>query len=133
MSERVRNVLLRSTLIALPFVLIGGLALGFIQQRQPAREIVLVAEEMAFYLPGDLTPNPTLTAAPGERLRIVLVNQDSGYEHDLQLPSVSAATPLIPGDGSRSELVITAPARPGEYDYLCSIHPLMMRGTVRVH
>lgn len=132
MSERVRNVLFRSALIALPFVLIGGLALAFIQQQEPAREIVLVAEAMEFRLPGDPAPNPPIAAAPGERLRIVLVNQDRGYEHDLQLPSLSAATPLIPGDGGRTELVITAPTRTGDYDYLCSIHPLMMRGTLQV-
>ncbi|MGH9379499.1 MAG: hypothetical protein ACRD2Z_02635 [Thermoanaerobaculia bacterium] len=132
MSERVRNVLLRSVLLALPVVLVGGLALAFIQQPEPAREVVLVAEGMVFQLPGDPTPNPTLTAAPGERLRFVLVNQDRGYEHDLRLPSLSAATPLIPGDGGRSELMITAPTRTGDYDYLCSTHAAMMRGTLRV-
>lgn len=132
MSKQVRNVLLRSTLLALPLILIGGLALAFIQQQPAAREVVLVADGMVFHLPGDPTPNPSITAAPGERLRIVLVNQDRGYEHDLQLPSLSAATPLIPGDGGRTELVITAPTRTGDYDYLCSIHPLMMRGTLQV-
>lgn len=132
MSERVRNVLLRSALLALPVVLIGGLAVAIIQQQQPAREVVLVADGMVFHLPGDPAPNPSITAAPGERLRIVLVNQDRGYEHDLQLPSLSAATPLIPGDGGRTELVITAPTQTGDYDYLCSIHPLMMRGTLQV-
>lgn len=132
MSKQVRNVLLRSALLALPLILIGGLALAFIQQQPAAREVVLVADGMVFHLPGDPTANPSIAAAPGERLRIVLINQDRGYEHDLQLPSLSAATPLIPGDGSRSEVVITAPTRPGDYDYLCGIHPLMMRGTLRV-
>src|SRR5512134_374994 len=50
------------------------------------REMTLLARGMAFYLPGDSTPNPRLVVERGEDLRIVLRNEDRGIPHDLEVP-----------------------------------------------
>ncbi|HEX6199366.1 MAG TPA: hypothetical protein VF150_03805 [Thermoanaerobaculia bacterium] len=95
------------------------------------REVRLVARDMAFYLPGDATPNPTLRAAPGERLRIVLVNEDPGMTHDVVAEGLGLATQVI-GGGEAASAVVRMPERPGAHEYLCSLHPVLMRGLIRV-
>jgi plastocyanin len=97
-----------------------------------AREIRLVARGMAFYADGDLvTPNPTIDVKAGERVRIVLVNQDRGMTHDFALPSVSAAMDAIDWN-EQNDLVFDVPDEPGTYQYVCRPHQLMMKGTLRV-
>lgn len=132
MSDEVRHILRRSALVVLPVLLVAGLAFAWMQQQREAREIVLVTDGMAFRFRGDPTPNPVIEAAPGERLRLVLINRERGFEHDLVLPDLRAATPLLPGDGGRAELLVNAPTELGDYEYLCSLHAAMMRGTLRV-
>lgn len=100
--------------------------------RPPAREVTLVARDMAFYLDGDPgAPNPTIEVRPGERIRIVLRNQDRGMVHDVAIPALHAAGRLI-GWNQEADLVFTAPAIPGMYEYVCTPHSLMMRGVVLV-
>ena len=95
------------------------------------REIRLVARDMAFYLPGGATPNPALHVAPGERVRLVVENRDPGMRHDLALPSLDRATAVV-GAGREAGVVLQAPERTGEHEYLCSLHPVLMRGVLRV-
>ena len=58
----------------------GALALAVRAAVHPeARELTLIARGMAFYLPGDPTPNPRLIAGRGETLRITLRNEDRGW------------------------------------------------------
>ena len=99
----------------------------------PTREVTLVARGMAFYLDGDpSTPNPTLEVRAGERVRIVLRNQDRGMTHDFAVPAVAAAMSAIGWDES-GEVVLDVPDTPGTYEYVCRPHALMMRGTIRVY
>jgi plastocyanin len=99
----------------------------------PSREITLVVREMAFYLENDpTTPNPTLAVSAGERVRIVLQNQDRGLTHDFAVPSLAAALDPIRW-GESSEVVFDVPTTPGTYEYMCRPHQLMMRGTIRVY
>jgi plastocyanin len=98
----------------------------------PDREIVLVVRGMAFYAdsqPG--VPNPTLEVRAGERVRVVLSNEDRGLVHDFSVPALDRGL-----DGIRfnetSELTFTAPDTPGSYEYVCRPHALMMRGTLNV-
>jgi plastocyanin len=99
----------------------------------PSREITLVARGMAFYLENDpTTPNPTLAVSAGERVRIVLRNQDWGLTHDFAVPSVAAALDPIRWNES-GEVVFDVPTTPGAYGYVCRPHQLMMRGTIRVY
>lgn len=98
----------------------------------PAREITLVARDMAFYLEDDpATPNPTLRIQPGERVRLVLRNADRGYTHDVAVPALGIATRLTNWNAS-VHMTFVAPERPGVYDYVCQPHALMMRGVLEV-
>jgi len=99
----------------------------------PTREVTLVAKGMAFYLESDLsTPNPTLEVKAGERLRVVLRNQDRGLTHDFAVPAVAAAMNAIDWNES-GEVVFEVPETPGTYEYVCRPHFLMMRGIIRVY
>ena len=98
----------------------------------PVREVTLVAKGMAFYLEDDLqTPNPVIEVKAGERVRVVLLNQDRGMTHDFAVPTLDAA--LNPVSWNQSgDVVFEAPSQPGTYQYVCRPHSLMMKGTIRV-
>jgi plastocyanin len=99
----------------------------------PNREIVLVVKGMSFYLEGDpLTPNPTLEIKTGERVRVLLHNQDRGMTHNFAVPAFDVD--MDPMRWSESDAVVfVAPDAPGTYEYVCGPHRLMMRGTIRVY
>ena len=98
----------------------------------PARDVTLVAKGMAFYLEGDLqTPNPTIEVMAGERVRIVLRNEDRGLTHDFAVPPLDVALKPVSWNES-GEVVLDVPSQPGTYQYVCRPHSLMMRGTIRV-
>ena len=114
---------------AVSVVLLGVFAIAV--SRPEPREIRLIAKGMAFYLEDGDQPNPTIILKPGERVRIVLSNQDRGLRHDFAVPSLDAA--LEPLTWNRSDdVVFEAPARPGVYDYWCRPHMTMMRGRIVV-
>lgn len=98
----------------------------------PAREIRLVARGMAFYLESDpATPNPTLVVKTGERVRIVLTNQERGFTHDVAVPAMQAGIDGLDWNEAGS-MVLGVPLAPGDYEYVCRPHAAMMRGTLRV-
>lgn len=112
----------------------AGFGLGLERGPEP-REVRLVARDMAFYLPGDTTPNPTLRFAPGERVRVVLVNEEPGMAHDVVASGLGLATPLVQGRADGGEIasdVVRAPERPGTHEYVCSLHPILMRGVIEI-
>ena len=114
---------------AVAVVLLGVFAVAL--TRPQPREIRLVAKGMAFYLEDGDQPNPTIIVKPGERVRIVLSNQDRGLRHDFAVPSLDAA--LEPLTWNRSDdVVFEAPATPGIFDYWCRPHMTMMRGKIVV-
>ena len=97
-----------------------------------AREIHLVAKDMAFYLEGDpADPNPAIEVQAGERVRIVLKNQDRGMNHNFAVPVAAAVTTLLKWN-EEGDVVFKVPSTPGTYEYVCQPHQLMMRGTLRV-
>jgi plastocyanin len=111
-------------------VVLGGLLSA--SATTPDREIRLIVRDMAFYLPGDAGgPNPVIEVRAGEKVRVVLVNQDRGMRHDFAVPAASAETALLRWNES-GEVVFDAPAVPGTYAYVCLPHQLMMRGIIRV-
>jgi plastocyanin len=99
----------------------------------PNREIVLVVKGMSFHLENDpLTPNPTLNVKAGERVRVVVHNQDRGMTHNFAVPALDVD--MNPMRWSESgDIVFVAPDVPGTYEYVCGPHQLMMRGTIRVY
>jgi Copper binding proteins, plastocyanin/azurin family len=137
---RLRTLL--APLLAL-LVLGGGVALAVSAAVRPApRTVTLLARGIAFYLPGDPTPNPRLTVARGERVRFVLRNEDAGIPHDLAVPRGEGrdgqgrkdrkVTPVVRGAGETVDLSYRAPQAAGEYEYVCTLHSRMMRGILEV-
>lgn len=118
--------------VVLGFLAVGAVLAVHAASSAPAREIRLEARDMAFYLEGGSEPNPTLTAAPGERLRLLFVNRDRGYAHDVRLESLGVQTSQLAGDGSADRLTFRVPEVPGEHPYECSLHPRMMGATLVV-
>ena len=98
----------------------------------PSREVTLVAKGMTFFLEGDLqTPNPTIEVKAGERVRIVLRNEDRGMTHDFVVPPLHVALKPVSWNES-GEVAFDVPTEPGTYEYFCRPHRLMMQGTIRV-
>jgi plastocyanin len=116
--------------MAVVFVVIGAALLAV--PRAPEREITLIAKGMAFYLEGDPgTPNPAITVKAGERVRVVLRNEDRGFVHDFAVPSVDTAVDQVNWNRA-SATTFEMPVTPGTYEYICRPHQLMMHGTLIV-
>jgi plastocyanin len=99
----------------------------------PTREIALVARGMAFYAEdAPQTMNPTLEFKAGERVRVVLRNDDRGMTHDFAIPAVGVGVDPITWN-ERGEVVFDVPTTPGNYEYVCRPHLLMMRGAILVY
>ena len=95
-------------------------------------EVVLVARNMSFYRAGDAQPNPTLSFAPGERVRIVLRNDDPGMEHDFAASSLRVASGLLRKSGESTAIDFRAPEAAGQHEYICTTHPALMRGLIEI-
>ena len=95
------------------------------------RVIHLVVRDMAFYFTGRDEPNPTLHLRRGERVRIVLTNQDAGMKHDFGVDAWQTRTRLIDGIGE-ARIELMAPSVAGDALYSCTPHGTLMRGTIRV-
>ena len=114
----------------------GGVALVVQAAVRPQpRTVTLLARGMAFYLPGDPTPNPRLVVDRGEEVRLVLRNEDRGIPHDLALPAGDGewkSTRQVRGAGETAGLTFQAPRLRGEHEYVCTLHSRMMRGVLEV-
>ena len=111
-------------------LLLGAFAVAL--TRPAPREVTLVARGMAFYLENGDQPNPTLTFKPGDRVRIVLRNEDRGFQHNFVMPSVRKAEFQPIGWNQTADVVLTVPEAPGIYEYWCRPHMMMMRGQIIV-
>ena len=112
------------------FVAVAGLLPVTTKPR--AREITLVAKDMAFYRDGDgATANPVIEARAGETIRVVLLNRDRGITHDFAVPAAEASTDLIDWN-EQDEVTFDVPNEPGSYEYVCRPHLLMMKGKLIV-
>ena len=112
------------------FVLLAALLPAL--TRTPTREVRLVVRGMAFYLENDpRTANPTIQVKAGERVRVVVKNEDRGLTHDFAVPAAGALTKEIIWNES-GEVMFDVPDKAGTYEYVCQPHRLMMRGTIQV-
>ena len=131
LGHYVSKAVLLKTAVPIMVVLFLAVALPALTST-PTREITLVARGMTFYIEGDAsTPNPTIEVRAGERVRIVLRNEDRGMTHDFAVPAVAAAMDAIRWNES-ADVIFDVPETPGTYQYECRPHRLMMRGLLRV-
>lgn len=109
-----------------------GALLPLVAHRQDPRVVTIVVHRMVFYLGQDRTsPNPTIRVAPGERIRIRLVSEDSGFEHDFAVDAWRLRTSTVHGDDVTT-MIFQVPDEPGSADYVCTMHAAMMRGKIEV-
>jgi len=124
-----RHVSAKLVVTAVAVLLLGVFAVAV--TRPAPREITLVVRGMAFYLEGNDQPNPSIRVNAGERVKVVLRNEERGIQHDFAIPAADAALDPI-GWNESSDVTFTVPSTPGEYDYWCRPHMLMMRGKIIV-
>jgi plastocyanin len=116
--------------VAVVFMVAMGVARVLMGEN--AREITLVARDMAFYVEGDSkVANPAIEARAGETLRVMLKNQDRGMTHDFAVPSADASTGVLKWN-EEDAVTFRVPNNPGTYEYVCRPHLLMMKGTLVV-
>jgi hypothetical protein len=123
----------RSMLVFAAFSAVAGLALipVIANPRAEAREIVLVARDMTFYLEGSEVPNPTIVVKRGEAIRVIVRNQEPGITHALGMPSLAASIERI-APGATAAVSSRAPDALGRHEYVCPPHAEMMRGVLLV-
>ena len=98
----------------------------------PARhEVRLVAREMAFFVDGRATPNPTIVVPAGSKVRVVLRNDDPGMTHDFAVKTLDVAIRPLK-TAAEGEVEFRTPNRPGRYEYVCNPHARMMYGMLIV-
>jgi plastocyanin len=107
------------------------LARGAGRAESEPREVVLVVRDMAFYLNGTGGKNPTLRLRSGERVRLVLKNEEPGVTHDFAVSDWKVATRRLQG-GGEDAVTFRVPDGAGRYEYLCNPHASMMRGIIEV-
>jgi plastocyanin len=110
---------------------VGGVVLAKVSAPSDAREIQLVAKDMTYFVAESATSNPTLRLRRGEKVRLVLTNDDPGYSHNLVAPVLGVSTPLIQQGRSQS-VEFRVPDVAGVFPYECGPHSEMMRGTIAI-
>lgn len=124
---------IRVSLVLLAAVVAAALLpiIGASREADQVREVRLVARDMTFYVEGQDQPNPTLTFRAGERVKVVLRNEDEGMEHDFRVRAWEIGTPVIDGRGIQS-VSFTVPELRGSQVYSCTPHPSSMRGAIEI-
>jgi FtsP/CotA-like multicopper oxidase with cupredoxin domain len=124
----------RFPLFVVALCIAGGAAMVFwpLEAEHAAtapREIVLVVRDMAFYVDGNATPNPTIHLKRGERVALTLRNEDSGMTHDFAVADWGVKTPKLRGKGLE-QIVFTVPGTAGSGTYVCTPHAVLMHGAL---
>ena len=100
--------------------------------RDEVRELRVVARDMSFYVDGLSEPNPAITLKAGQRVKLVLRNEDPGMSHDFAVKAWSVGTRLLEDRGEEDTITFTVPGTPGTATYHCTPHSKMMSGTLRI-
>ena len=96
-----------------------------------ARDVLVVARDMTYYVDGGATPNPSLRFKPGELITLTFRNEDAGMEHDFGIPAWGVATKRLAGKG-QDVIAFQVPANSTSGAYACTPHSEMMNGRVLV-
>ena len=110
---------------------VGGAVLAKVSGPSDVREIQLVARDMTYFVAESTAGNPTIRLRRGERVRLVLTNDDPGYSHNVVAPVLGISTPLLQQGRSQS-VEFRVPDVTGVFPYECSPHSEMMRGTIAI-
>lgn len=114
-------------------LLLAGAAMmlpRIVSSREEARTVTLVVRNMTYYLEGSDTPNPSLTFAAGEQVRLTLRNEDPGMSHDFNIRPWNVGTKILDGKGQDS-VTFRVPSRAeGQVSYTCTPHSAMMSGAI---
>src|SRR5262245_19187510 len=92
----------RVGVIVAAFLAVAALLPMLGASREYTRDLHLVIVDKTFYVEGQPAPNPTLEFRAGERIRLVLRNEDEGMRHDLKIGAWNVAVPAIVGKGERA-------------------------------
>ena len=106
-----------------------------LNRKDEVREITLVTKGMTFFEFGirssefGVEANPSIFFKPGEKVRIIIRNEDPGILHDFVVEGLEIRLPQPLRFGESETLTFTAPEE-GKIEYYCSEHPKMMRGEI---
>lgn len=65
--------------------------------------------------------NPNLSAAPGDRITVILINGGEG-QHDITFPEVNASSDVVKDKGEETSVTFTVPNTHGEMEYYDSVN-----------
>ena len=105
--------------------------IGSSRAADPVREVRLTVRDMTYYLDDRHEPNPTLHLRAGERVKLVLRNEDEGMQHDFRVRAWDLGTSIIDGKGE-STVTFRVPEARGSEVYSCTPHPSSMRGVIEI-
>ena len=129
-----RISIVRYASVLLIMLIVSGLAFLWPVSAKPStspRQLTLVTRDMAFYLDGLNIPNPVLTMHPGETVRVILRNEDVGFNHNFEIPAWNRVI-QTPKKNSFESILIEAPKLPGRYEYICGPHSALMHSFIEV-
>tara|TARA_B100000809_G_C14658832_1_gene358820 strand:- start:29 stop:466 length:438 start_codon:yes stop_codon:yes gene_type:complete len=121
----VKTHLLKALIITAVFSALLPLLAGNLKRPEAVVTVVVVAKDMKFN-----QTNPTIYIRPGTKIRLILRNEDPGMRHDLVLEALGLETPILKeGESAILEFVVEDE---GLFEYICSLHPVLMRGILMV-
>jgi plastocyanin len=127
MSRRNLVILTLGVAVIGASLLLIGKGAGWGRTEAPAQVIVLEAKAIKFN-----GGNPTLEVRRGVPVEITIRNQETGMiPHDFAVVGLALRTPKPLQPGEASTLRFT-PSRPGDYGYVCTLHPGLMDGRLVV-
>lgn len=121
----VKTHLLKALITTAVVAALLPLLAGSLKRSEAVVTVVVVAKDMKFN-----QTNPTIYVRPGTKIRLILRNEDPGMRHDLVLEALGLETPIIKeGESAVLEFVVVDE---GLFEYICSLHPVLMKGILMV-
>jgi plastocyanin len=88
----------------------------------PVTELTITSTKTAFDIESFKVP-------VGEEVTITYANEDDGISHNWNLKDVDGGKTDLDRGPSTHKATFTID-EPGEYDYICDVHPALMKGTI---
>ncbi|HCN09915.1 MAG TPA: hypothetical protein DIT01_18475 [Lentisphaeria bacterium] len=121
----VKTHLLKALITTAVVAALLPLLAGSLKRSEAVVTVIVVAKDMKFN-----QTNPTIYVRPGTKIRLILRNEDPGMRHDLVLEALGLETPIIKeGESAVLEFVVVDE---GLFEYICSLHPVLMKGILVV-